>query len=136
MPALEREGLKAERLALLAQRARRADEALERAAVDAWAELAPGPSAAQGPFEFPAEGYADLPAEVSLRLLGRAVAAAGDEGPVELGKLEALHAALAAWPSDARFRRTLAGAVVSRMDDRLLIERAPPRRSSAAPKRP
>ena len=35
-----------------------------------------------------------LPAEVALRLLGRAIARAGDEGPVELGKLEALHAAL------------------------------------------
>jgi tRNA(Ile)-lysidine synthase len=81
------------------------------------------------------DGYAGLPAEVSLRLLGRALAAAGDEGPVELGKLEVLHAALAASPADKPFRRTLAGAVVSRTDDRVLVERAPARRSPA-PKRP
>ena len=81
------------------------------------------------------DGYAGLPAEVSLRLLGRALAAAGDEGPVELGKLEALHAALAASPGDRPFRRTLAGAVVSRTEGRVLVERAPARRSPA-PKRP
>lgn len=136
MPALEREGLNAPRLALLAKRARRADQALEAAAAGAWAELAPGPWAEQGPFEFPADGYAELPGEVSLRLLGRAIAAAGDEGPVELGKLEALHAALAASPVGKPFRRTLAGALVSRAGDRLQVERAPARRSAAAPKRP
>src|SRR4051812_14959463 len=52
MPALEREGLKTERLALLANRARRADQALEAATADAWAELAPGPRVPHGPFEF------------------------------------------------------------------------------------
>ena len=41
-----------------------------------------------------AAGFAVLPAEVALRLLGRAIAQVGDEGPVELGKLEALFAAL------------------------------------------
>jgi tRNA(Ile)-lysidine synthase len=136
MPALEREGLDARRLALLARRARRAERALEAAAGEAWRELAPGPWAEHGPFEFPAEGYSGLPEEVSIRLLGRAIAAAGDEGPVELGKLEALHAALAAAPPDQTFRRTLAGAMVGRAGDRLTVERAPPRRSRAAPKRP
>jgi tRNA(Ile)-lysidine synthase len=135
MPALEREGLKASRLVLLAKRARRADHALEAATADAWAELVPVPWAPHGPFGFPMDGYAGLPVEVSLRLLGRALAAAGDEGPVELGKLEALHAALAASPGDRPFRRTLAGAVVSRTEDRILVERAPARRSPA-PKRP
>jgi tRNA(Ile)-lysidine synthase len=136
LPDLEREGLDARRLALLARRARRADEALEIAAKEAWAELAPGPWAASGPFEFPARAYAELPAELALRLLGRAIAAAGDEGPVELGKLEALHAALAASPA-AKFRRTLAGALIGRDDDRLTVVRAPPRRRSlGAPKRP
>ena len=63
--------------------------------------------------------------------------AAGNEGPVELGKLEALHAGLAASPDAARFRRTLAGAVVTRSGDRLTVERAPARRGrTAAPKRP
>jgi tRNA(Ile)-lysidine synthase len=136
MPALAREGLKAERLVSLARRARRADEALEAAAGEAWAELAPGPWAKEGPFELPVLRYVQLPAELSLRLLGRAIAAAGDEGPVELGKLEALHEALAASPAGVRFRRTLAGAVVSRDEDRLRIDRAPARRSAAAAKRP
>jgi tRNA(Ile)-lysidine synthase len=79
---------------------------------------------------------AGLPAEVSLRLIGRAIARAGNEGPVELGKLEALHAGLAASSASVRFRRTLAGAVVTRLGDRLLVERAPARRSRAASNRP
>jgi tRNA(Ile)-lysidine synthase len=136
MSTLEREGLKAQRLGLLARRARRADEALEMAAQDAWAELAPGPWAKDGPFELSVEGYANLPNELSLRVLSRAVAAAGNEGPVELGKLEALHAALSGSPAAVRFRRTLAGALVSRDDDRLRIERAPARRPPVASKRP
>ena len=81
-----------------------------------------------------AAGFAGLPAEVSLRLLGRAVAQVGTEGPVELGKLEALHAALAAAIAQkgraVRFRRTLAGALVTFAGE-ITIERAPARRSGA-----
>jgi tRNA(Ile)-lysidine synthase len=135
MPALEREGLVPQRLALLAQRARRADAALEAAAARAVAELAPEPWPRIGPIAFPARRYAELPAEVALRLLGRAIAWTGTEGPIELGKLETLFAALSAAPADARFRRTLAGALITREDDRLVVERAPPRRRAAS-KRP
>ncbi len=46
------------------------------------------------------QGYSRLPGEVALRLLGCAVAETGDEGPVELAKLEALKDAL-----DAALRR-------------------------------
>jgi tRNA(Ile)-lysidine synthase len=90
---------------------------------------------------FAAEKFARLPAEVALRLLGRAIDHAGDEGPVELGKLEALHAALQAALAGAsttdtsrksRLRRTLGGALVTLAGDALLIERAPPRRHGAA----
>jgi tRNA(Ile)-lysidine synthase len=65
-----------------------------------------------------------------LRLIGRAAAEVGDEGPVELGKLEAMCESLAdAFDRSAgRFRRTLAGAMVSLQRDRLIVERAPPRR--------
>ena len=71
-----------------------------------------------------------MPAEVGLRLLGRAIAAVGDEGPVRLGKLEALTEALApAMAADVRFRRTLAGAVVTLDRGRLTVERAPARRN-------
>jgi tRNA(Ile)-lysidine synthase len=132
MPALEREGLGARRLALLARRLRRVEAALEAAVADAWATLAPGPWAERGPVAFPADGYAELPAEIGLRLLGRAIDRVGDEGPVELGKLEALHDDLALTGADVRFRRTLAGALVTRDGGRLTVERAPPRRRAAS----
>jgi tRNA(Ile)-lysidine synthase len=136
LPALAGEGLTAGRLALLARRARRAEAALEAAVDDAWAELAPGPWAEGETIEMPAGRYAELPAEVGLRLLGRAIARVGREGPVELGKLEALYDALAAALGGARFRRTLAGAMVTRADDCLFVERAPARRGKTASKRP
>jgi tRNA(Ile)-lysidine synthase len=136
MPALEREGLKAPRLVLLARRLQRAETALAAAAADAFAELAPGPWAGAGPIEFSAESYAKLPAEIGLRLLGRAVDAVGDEGPIDLHKLEALYEGLSAAVAGARFRRTLAGAMVTLADGRLMVERAPMRRGKAAPKRP
>jgi tRNA(Ile)-lysidine synthase len=132
MPALEREGLNAERLALLARRVKRAEVALEAAVDAAVADLALDGWSDAHPIAFPAGRFAGLPAEVSLRLLGRAVTRAGNEGPVELGKLEALHAGLAASPAAARFRRTLAGAIVTCSGDRLVIERAPARRARAA----
>jgi tRNA(Ile)-lysidine synthase len=127
MPALEREGLNAERLALLARRVRRSEAALEAVVDGAVAALAPEPWPETGPIAFPAVQFGRLPAEVTLRLLGRAIARAGNEGPVELAKLEALHAELAASSGSARFRRTLAGAVVTRFGDRLSVERAPVR---------
>ena len=93
MPQLAREGLDARRLALLARRLRRADAAIEAVVDRAEAELA-GPLSAPGAVAFDVAGYVILPAEIALRLIGRAVARAGDEGPVELAKLEALKAAL------------------------------------------
>lgn len=127
MPELAREGLVPSRLSLLAKRARRADEALEFAVTRAAAELRHNGE----PYVFRARSFFELPQEVSLRLLGRAVDQTGDEGPVELGKLEALHAALLENPGPARFRRTLAGSVVTLDGDALRIERAPKRRSRA-----
>jgi tRNA(Ile)-lysidine synthase len=135
MPALEREGLVPQRLALLARRARRAEAALEATVAQAAAGLAPEPWPAGGPIAFQAGRYAELPAEVALRLLGRAIAWAGNEGPVELGKLEALYAALTGAPGRVRFRQTLAGALITRSGGRLSIERAPARRHTAS-KRP
>jgi tRNA(Ile)-lysidine synthase len=145
MPALEREGLSTSRLALLARRLARASAAIERAVDSAFDDLLQargpisgpirGPIKGQGPLVFDAAGFCRLPQEVALRLLGRAIAARGDEGPVELGKLEALYAALSAAPP-ARFRRTLAGALVTREGDRLLVERAPPRRTQVGQLRP
>ncbi|MEI8150696.1 MAG: tRNA lysidine(34) synthetase TilS [Hyphomicrobiales bacterium] len=137
MPVLEREGLGTERLALLARRVGRAEAALEAVVDGAVSQLAEGaPWPEGGPVAFAVAPFDRLPAELALRLLSRAIALTGDEGPVELGKLEALYVHLAASSGNARFRRTLAGAVVTRAGGRLTIERAPARRGRAASNRP
>lgn len=158
MPVLAREGLEPRRLALLARRLRRADAAIE-AATDAavlrltWRSARPStPQAdgraepdgepafpgwpAHGPVEFDRDGFVRLPEEVALRLIGRAITRVGDEGPVELKKLETLagdlRAAAAGNDGRVRFRRTLAGALVS-LGPRVRVERAPPRRRRVRP---
>jgi tRNA(Ile)-lysidine synthase len=139
MSALAREGLDAARLATLARRLRRAEAAIEMAVGVAAAALVEPRRSALGPLIFDAEKFARLPAEVALRLLGRAVAHTGNEGPVELGKLEALFAAVLATNEQARaaaMRRTLAGASVTLAEGRITVERAPPRkRLTTAPYR-
>ncbi len=132
MPALAAEGLDARRLAVLARRLRRADAALESAVDRAMAELV-WQGATAGSVTMEAAGLAQLPAEIALRLIGRAVARAGDEGPVELAKLEALKSALdtALQAENARFRRSLAGAIVTVSRGRVTVERAPARRRRA-----
>ena len=126
LPALAREGLDARGLARLALRLRRAEATIAVAVDAARAALAPLPWRARGPIVFDTARYAGLPAEVGLRLLGEAIAHSGDEGPVELAKLEALYAALAA--ARTALRRTLAGALITLAGDRLTVERAPARR--------
>jgi tRNA(Ile)-lysidine synthase len=136
MHLLAEEGLDAAQLARLAHRLKRADvaieKAVERAVTELFVELPGAPAIA-----LESRRFADLPAEVALRLLGRAVARVGDEGPVELGKLEALKTALdeAQNSPKNRFRRTLAGAIVTLKDPQILVERAPPRRRKALTKR-
>lgn len=136
MHLLAEEGLDAPQLARLAHRLKRADvaieKAVERAVTELFVELPGAPAIA-----IESRRFADLPAEVALRLLGRAVARVGDEGPVELGKLEALKTALdeAQNSPKNRFRRTLAGAIVTLKDPQILVERAPPRRRKALTKR-
>jgi tRNA(Ile)-lysidine synthase len=137
MRDLAREGLTATRLATLARRVERVEDAVQQVAdvVQERVTLMPWPD--NGPVTMHAKAFADLPAEIALRLLGRAIALAGDEGPVELAKLEALHEAMfeplsAAMPGVqhlARFRRTLAGAVVTLAGGRITVERAPARSS-------
>jgi tRNA(Ile)-lysidine synthase len=125
-PALAEEGLTAQRLGQLARRVRRSEAAVEATVAAAFGRL--GARVAAHAIAFDARGLRELPAEIALRLIGRAVAEVGDEGPVELGKLEALCESLESASSTGRFRRTLAGAMVSLQRDRLLVERAPPRR--------
>jgi tRNA(Ile)-lysidine synthase len=135
LPALAQEGLVPARLVLLAGRLRRAEEAIEAAVDAAAAALSARAWGKPGPVELDAAGLALLAPELRLRLLGRAIGQAGDEGPVELGKLELLAAALdpvLAAGTKARFRRTLAGAMVTLAAGRLVVERAPARRHAKA----
>ena len=132
MPQLAREGLDAGRLALLARRLKRADQAIEVAVDRAQSALVLGAGKASGT-AFDAAGFGQLPAEIALRLLGRAIAAAGDAGPVELAKLEALSFALNSAQktgdkSEKIFRRSLAGAIVTLGKGKIVVHRAPPRR--------
>jgi len=70
-------------------------------------------------------------------LLKRAIDRFGHEGPAELGKVEALLAALDQAGAKKgkerrpRLKQTLAGALVSLTDGRIRVEPAPPRRGRA-----
>ncbi len=129
MPALAREGLDARGLARLAARLRRAEATVAVAVDAARAALVPPPWPSRGPVVFETVAFAGLPAEVGLRLLGEAIAHSGDEGAVELAKLEALYEALR--QARSRLRRTLAGALITLTQDHLTVERAPARRTLA-----
>jgi tRNA(Ile)-lysidine synthase len=131
MPALAREGLSARALSRLAGRLRRAEAAIETAVDEAMEALSRGPWSDRGPIVFDAEKFVRLPAEVALRLLGRAIARAGDAGAIRLGKLETLYEALtrANASKTLRWRRTLAGALVTMTAMKLVVERAPARRT-------
>ncbi len=97
------------------------------------AMLAPGQWQPGGPISFQASAFFELPEELALRLLGRAIDGAGDEGPVELGKLEALLEAL--YCSRRPLPPHPGGRRCHSPGGSLTVERAPPRRSRA-PKRP
>jgi tRNA(Ile)-lysidine synthase len=143
MPALAAEGLTTQRLALLAERISRAEIVLHDALNEALTRLAPGPWPDAGPVAVDLAAFAGLPEEIALRLLGRIIEWVGNEGPVELGKLEALCDALELPARDAlltarrpgRFRRTLAGAMITLSGTTLTVERAPSRRTGAKPRK-
>ncbi len=125
---LAAEGLDAGRLARLAERAARADAALEAAA-----DLADQRAASGTPGRFAASLF-DEPDEILIRVLGRAIARAAPGRSVRLERLEDLAAALReARVSCARLRRTLGGALVSLAEDgSLAVEtESDPRRNGA-----
>jgi tRNA(Ile)-lysidine synthase len=143
MPVLAAEGGDPRNLARLASRLARANAAVEVLVDGAERYLAlrdrqalpPGFNAKTldaGTFD--ARAFANMPEEIRLRLLLRAIDRFGHEGPAELGKVEALLSALdrAGAANNARRRprlkQTLAGALISLVDGRIRVEPAPPRR--------
>jgi tRNA(Ile)-lysidine synthase len=128
MPALAAEGGDARSLARLASRLARANAAVEILADGAERYLALKGNALGAGFD--AQAFAALPEEVRLRLLKRAIDRSGHEGPAELGKIEALLAALdrAVAGRRPRLKQTLAGAVVSLVGGQIHVTAAPPRR--------
>jgi tRNA(Ile)-lysidine synthase len=131
MPKLEAEGLTAPRLALLARRLQRAEVALRKAVAEAQSRVSLTPWGEGRRIVFDREGFVALPDEIAIRLLGQAIAQVGDEGPVELGKLESLFDSLSRRPEGGAFRRSLAGALVTGLPAELVIDRAPERRKAA-----
>ena len=128
--ALAREGLDAKSLARLGRRAARAEAALSRATEAALAGLCVADSTARRKIVMDRRGFAALPAEIALRVLGRVLDRVGREGPVELRKLEnLLEAVLVSGKAGVRLGRTLAGAMITADGAKLAVEQAPPRRA-------
>lgn len=122
-------GFSPARLARVATRLARADVAIEAALDEMQQQLAGRSWTDGGPVRIEVGAFFRAPDEISLRLLGRAIERTGDEGPVELGKLEALFTALRqAFDGGRQLRRTLAGAAVGLAKGWLVVERAPARR--------
>jgi tRNA(Ile)-lysidine synthase len=93
MPQLAAEGCDARALVRLAARAARADAALELMTDGAEQFLETLDAGAERP-GVDARAFLALAAEIQIRLLLRALARHGHEGPAELGKVEALSEAL------------------------------------------
>jgi tRNA(Ile)-lysidine synthase len=135
MPLLAAEGCDVHNLARLAGRLGRANVALELMTDGAERFLAIHDGGAPQP-GFGFDAFVGLSEEIRVRVLLRAIGRTATEGAPELGKVEALAAAIEAAGSISakpgamgRFRQTLAGAVITVTKGRILIEPAPPRRS-------
>lgn len=146
MPSLAKEGLDPRRLAQLAGRMARAHGALEQAVSEAAGRLSlPPPEPGRGmstaaadrrrgaaarEIRLDARGFAALPLEIAIRLLGRAVTSVGGGG-AELSQLERFAQALREGAAGVRFRRTLAGALVTGSGGSIAVTAAPPRKSGS-----
>src|ERR1700694_1397517 len=146
IPVLAAEGGDSRNLARLASRLARANQAVEvlldgaeryLALRDREATRAGFDANANDASTFDAKVFVAMPEEIRLRLLKRAIDRFGHEGPAELGKVEALLAALDQAGAKQgkkrrpRLKQTLAGALVSLSDGRIRVEPAPPRRGRA-----
>jgi tRNA(Ile)-lysidine synthase len=131
MPMLAREGLTASRLALLATRVQRVEDALFE--VLAWTNgkvVAVGSSTDDNPTTvLHTDLFSALPKEIGIRVLGWTIGKAGGSS-AELGKLETFYEVMyRALDDGVPFRRTLAGALVTLGPDKITIEPAPPRKA-------
>jgi tRNA(Ile)-lysidine synthase len=106
----------------------RAEDALEAAAAAAFSEAA---TEADGTVRLDGVAFLALPEEIALRVLGRAIAAAGGTD-IRLARLEALLGAVLSTLSAKRpLGRTLAGAKIAVRpggNGPVLVAPAPPRR--------
>jgi len=127
LPLLAAEGGDARGLARLASRLARANAAVEVLAdgAERYLALRSAPSLPG----FDAGAFAALPEEIRLRLLRRSLDRVGHEGPVELGKVEALLTMLdRAIAAQSGLKTTLAGAMISLARGRIRVTPAPARR--------
>jgi tRNA(Ile)-lysidine synthase len=126
--ALAAEGLTVGRLSRLAMRAARADDALEAVTDQALAQAALRVTDCVVRLDW--RDVAPAPADIRLRVLLRALRAAGDEAPLRLEAAENLLADIdAAHAAGRRLRRTLAGRMVTLMTGGVMaVGPAPPRR--------
>jgi tRNA(Ile)-lysidine synthase len=134
MPALAAEGLSAERLARLAERALRVEEALDLKARDALARA--GLAAEAGTVCLQGAVLAEEPFEIALRVLGLALLACrGEAEPWRLQRLESCTERLRqALGRRERLRLTLAGTVILLdREGRIHISPEPPRRRGRYP---
>jgi tRNA(Ile)-lysidine synthase len=132
MPMLAAEGLTASRLALLADRVQRVEDALSE--VLAWTNgkiVAVGSSTDDNPVTvLYTDLFSALPKEIAIRVLGWTIRKASGSS-AELGKLETFHSVMYRALDDGMpFRRTLAGALVTLGPDKITVEPAPPRRTA------
>ena len=134
MPALTPKGLTAPRLALLASAsaARRSGLAkCGRRRRKRGLRCSPGPGARPGASCSTARASSRLPDEIAIAAARPAIAQVGDEGPVELGKLEsAVRSALRRTPPAARFAARSPARWSRCRPAELVVERAPPRRKA------
>ena len=140
MPQLAHEGLDARGLSRFARRMKRADDALAAYALEAQARLCA--RGHNGEMRIACDAFAALPDEIGLRLLAQMIAALipPEMLSIELGKLEALHAALLQTLRPARksggktpfVRQTLAGSSVALHAREIVVSLAPPRRAATS----
>ncbi len=127
---LEALGLTTDMLALSARRLQRARAAVERAVADFCGESAHVAVDPCGVIRIATPALRRQPAEIALRVLSWAVAAAGgSQEPIPLANIETLAQTLCA--SDATGAWTLARAKVIATTDTILFEREPGRESPA-----